>query len=395
MQNQIDQLRNIAYKSERTIIGLMSGTSLDGLDIALCKIKGNGKETSLELIHFCTKPYTEKYRSYVRQVFSKRNVDLQHLTGLNAWIGKYHARLIMEALREWGISPKNIDLIASHGQTIYHAPQSLTQDDSLPNSTLQIGDADHIAMITGIFTISDFRQKHIAAGGEGAPLAAYGDSLLFQDDIQNRVLLNIGGISNFTFIPKHNSDLQIFASDIGPGNTMMNQYMQTHFDQDMDKDATLAKTGAVEPYLLTALLSHPFFDTSFPKTTGPELFNLDYLEECLKKANTSDITHQDAMRTLCEFSAVAIAQSIKSLSVDCHVYISGGGLHNPLLYHLITKYLSGYPVSAFTDLGMDPDAKEACLFAVLANETITSSRQKSYGIQNSPNVYMGKISLPY
>lgn len=394
MQNQIDQLRNIAYKSERTIIGLMSGTSLDGLDIALCKIKGNGKETSLDLIHFCTKPYTEEYRCSVRQVFSKRNVDLQHLTGLNAWIGKYHALLIMEALREWRVSPKSIDLIASHGQTIYHAPQSLTQDFNLPNSTLQIGDADHIAMLTGISTISDFRQKHIAAGGEGAPLAAYGDSLLFQDDIQHRVLLNIGGISNFTFIPKRNSDLKIFASDIGPGNTMMNQFMHSHFDQDMDKDAALAKTGTVEPHLLTELLSHPFFDISFPKTTGPELFNLDYFDECLKKAHIRDITPEDSMRTLCEFSSIAIAQSIKSLSVDCHVYISGGGLHNPLLYQLIREYLD-YPVSPFTDLGMDPDAKEACLFAVLANEIITSDRQKSYGIQDNPNVYMGKISLPY
>src|SRR5690606_34038292 len=147
------------------------------------------------------------------------------------------------ALEEWAISSKDIDLIASHGQTVSHAPQSFTQDRSLPNSTLQIGDADHIAVRTGVITASDFRQKQIAAGGEGAPLAAYGDHLLYTDNKENRILLNIGGISNFTFLPKLGANCQAFATDLGPGNTLMNQYMFKYLGKEMDEDGKIAAVG--------------------------------------------------------------------------------------------------------------------------------------------------------
>ncbi|MEI2275801.1 anhydro-N-acetylmuramic acid kinase [Sphingobacterium sp. ML3W] len=397
MNPQIEKLYQIALKKERFIIGLMSGTSLDGLDIALCRIENSGKTTKISLEKFITMDYEDTFRAKVREIFAKRTIDQQLLSGLNAYVGITHANLINQALESWNISANEIDCIASHGQTVYHAPQSLTKDLNWPNSTLQIGDGDHIAIHTGIITLSDFRQKHIAAGGEGAPLAAYGDYLLFSHPTENRFLLNIGGISNFTFIPSHQSNLEAYATDLGPGNTMMNQYMKAHFDQEMDRDAMIAKKGTVNESLLKQLLAEEFLTLEFPKTTGPELFNLDYLKEAQKRSETLDLSAEDVMATLNRFSAQAMINGIRRQALglaNFSVYISGGGLHNPLLFGYIKANLPGIKVESFATLGVDPDAKEAVLFALLANETLTGNKSNVEHIKDSPAVCMGKISLP-
>ncbi|WP_104384776.1 anhydro-N-acetylmuramic acid kinase [Sphingobacterium sp. HMA12] len=397
MNPQIEKLYQIALKKERFIIGLMSGTSLDGLDIALCRIENSGKTTKINLEKFITMDYEDIFRTKVREIFAKRTIDQQLFSGLNAYVGITHANLINQALKSWNISAAEIDCIASHGQTVYHAPQSLTKDLNWPNSTLQIGDGDHIAMHTGIITLSDFRQKHIAAGGEGAPLAAYGDYLLFSHPTENRFLLNIGGISNFTFIPSHQSNLEAYATDLGPGNTMMNQYMKAHFDLEMDRDAVIAKKGRVNNRLLEQLLAEDFLSLEFPKTTGPELFNLDYLKEAQKRSETLHLSAEDVMATLNRFSARAMINGIHRQAVglaNFSVYISGGGLHNPLLFDDIKANLPNIKVESFATLGIDPDAKEAVLFALLANETLTGTRSNVEHIKDSPAVCMGKISLP-
>ncbi|RKE45573.1 anhydro-N-acetylmuramic acid kinase [Sphingobacterium detergens] len=397
MNPQIEKLYQIALKKERFIIGLMSGTSLDGLDIALCRIENAGKTTKISLEKFITMDYEDIFRTKVREIFAKRTIDQQLFSGLNAYVGITHANLINQALESWNISATEIDCIASHGQTVYHAPQSLTKDLGWPNSTLQIGDGDHIAIHTGIITLSDFRQKHIAAGGEGAPLAAYGDYLLFSHPTENRFLLNIGGISNFTFIPSHQSKLEAYATDLGPGNTMMNQYMKAHFDQEMDRDAMIAKMGTVNGPLLEQLLAEEFLTLEFPKTTGPELFNLDYLKEAQKRSETLDLSAEDIMATLNRFSAQAMINGIRRQALglaNFSVYISGGGLHNPLLFGYIKANLPDIKVESFATLGVDPDAKEAVLFALLANETLTGNKSNVEHIKDSPAVCMGKISLP-
>lgn len=397
MNPQIEKLYQIAQKKERFIIGLMSGTSLDGLDIALCRIENAGKATKISLEKFITMDYEDIFRTKVREIFAKRTIDQQLFSALNAYVGITHANLINQVLKNWNITAAQIDCIASHGQTVYHAPQSLTKDHDWPNSTLQIGDGDHIAMHTGIITLSDFRQKHIAAGGEGAPLAAYGDYLLFSHPIENRFLLNIGGISNFTFIPSHQSRLEAYATDLGPGNTMMNQYMKTHFDQEMDRDALIAQKGTINNNLLEQLLAEEFLSLEFPKTTGPELFNLDYLKEAQKRSDTVALSAEDVMATLNRFSAQAIINGIRRQAAglsNVSVYISGGGLHNPLLFDDIKANLPDGKVESFASLGIDPDAKEAVLFALLANETLAGAKTNVEHIKDSPAVCMGKISLP-
>lgn len=372
----------------RSIIGLMSGTSLDGLDIALCSITGNGSDTKLELLHFETIAYTDAFKNEIRAVFAQKNIELEKLCLLHPRIALQHAAMINEFLKKWNINAGEIDLLASHGQTVYHAPKRLQQHNNSINATLQIGDGDHLAMATGIITISDFRQKHIAAGGEGAPLAVYGDQILFSAAGENRVLLNIGGIANFTFLPGDPHNEKILCTDVGPGNIMMDALMQQHFPgKYFDEDAAVAKQGTVNEKLLAALKTNIFFEQPFPKTTGPELFNLEYLADAKQKSYTTSLAVEDTMATLNKFCADKITDAITACLKDTtavKVFISGGGIHNPLLMQHIKEQLAGCSFHSTNELGIDPDAKEAVLFAILANECVCGILPLS----------MGKISFP-
>ncbi len=231
MNPNIQNLFTIAQKTERNIIGLMSGTSLDGLDVAYCKIAGSGTNTKATVVHFTTVPYDEATKAEIRKVFAKKTIDFQHLALLNEWIGILHGKMVLECLEQWQLTSHDVDLIASHGQTVMHAPKSLHQQDKFPNATLQIGDGDHLAVTTQCITISDFRQKHLAAGGEGAPLAVYGDYFLFHSRTENRILLNIGGIANFTLLPKSEPFTSVFVTDTGTGNTLMDAYTRLHLPE--------------------------------------------------------------------------------------------------------------------------------------------------------------------
>jgi anhydro-N-acetylmuramic acid kinase len=400
MHPHIAALYNSAQKPSRLIIGLMSGTSLDGLDVALCKVSGAGLNTHIEILNFTTVDYNNEYKSKIKQVFAKRECDLELVTLLHPWVGKLHGDMVNQCLHTWQINPANIDVIASHGQTIYHCPQSQHNHKSFTNGTLQIGDSDQIAVTTGITTIGDFRQKHIAAGGEGAPLAVYGDYLFFSSLVENRILLNMGGIANLTFLPKCGDASAVFSSDIGPGNTIMDAYVHKYFEgMHFDDGAKIAKAGRVNTPLLNALCTDDFFNLSMPKTTGPEVFNLAYLKAAQSLSNTQDLTHQDVMATLNAFSANVISAAIKECAKNkgnCVVYASGGGIHNPLL---MEQLLTLCPeVKAFKNtqvLGIDPDAKEAVLFAILANECLAGEKQHFKGCsQGIAGVTMGKISFP-
>ena len=398
MNKNISALAHISQKSSRTIIGLMSGTSLDGLDIALCNISGSGRDMKLSLQKFITVPYENDFKEEVRKVFSKETVDLQQLTLLNEWIGKRHAALVNDTLKSWNINAGEVDLIASHGQTIYHAPLSLHKKTEYGNGTLQIGDGDHIAVNTGIITISDFRQKHIAAGGEGAPLAAYGDYLLFTEKGTDVFLLNIGGIANFSYLPAEDSS-RMFSSDVGPGNTMMDAFVQQHFPgQHFDKDAAIAREGTINESLLNELLNNDFLLAPLPKTTGPELFNLDYLNRAIERSGVQGLSKADIMATLNRFTAQTIAGSMGTMigkSRLCKIYASGGGMHNPMLMEYLREYFKEIPVLSTQEKAIDPDAKEAVLFAILANECVAGNGDSiPAGIRNFPAVAMGKISFP-
>ncbi|NVO30701.1 anhydro-N-acetylmuramic acid kinase [Hymenobacter lapidiphilus] len=400
------RLAQLAQQPSRRIIGLMSGTSLDGLDVALCRLHGHGTATRLELEHFATVPYEEEFRRRVRQVFAREQVSLEYLTLLNPWIGQQHARMVLGCLYEWQVAPAEVDLLASHGQTVYHAPAHQHQHPEFPglNATLQLGDADHLAVGTGIITVGDFRQKHIAAGGEGAPLATYGDFLLLSSPTEERLLLNLGGIANFTYLPPTNSEntqtaSAAFSTDTGPGNTLLDAVVRAHFPQlSFDEDGRLAAASTAHPNLLAELLNHPFFAAALPKTTGPELFGLAYLHAAQARTGTQALPVEGLLATLVELSATGVARAVQLALGEqpaLAVYASGGGAHNPVLLAALQRHLPACNFASTAALGVPPDAKEAILFALLANEAV-AGRPFSIGAgrQRVPAIRMGKISLP-
>ena len=376
----------------------MSGTSMDGLDIALCDITGAGLATKVNVLQFTTLPYDEFMKEQILSVFSKEMVSLEKLTLLNAWIASEHAQMVNTTLAGWGISADTIDLIASHGQTIYHAPKSLHPNDVFGNATLQIGDGDHIAVQTGIITLSDFRQKHIAAGGAGAPLALYGDYLLCGDAQENRLLLNMGGISNYTYLPANATLEMVCSTDTGPGNTIMDAYMRLYYNQAFDKDGVVAQQGTANTHLLNKLLEDTFFSLHIPKTIGPELFNIEYVQKAISACGVDVISIPDIMATLALFTATTIVDTIYKLvpaNENFTIYTSGGGMHNPVIMQHLKNLMPTIQILSSEIIGIDPNAKEAILFAVLANQAVAGEAMYAGNNATKVPVSMGKISFPH
>jgi anhydro-N-acetylmuramic acid kinase len=386
MNAQLTKLLALAEQPSRRIIGLMSGTSLDGLDVALCRCTGAGATLHVELERFDTVPYEAALRQRLRAI-SQPTVSLEEVVVLHAQVARHHAEVVLRCLQEWGVGPAEVDLLASHGQTIWHAPRHQHQrPDFLHHATLQIGDGDHLATLTGIITLSDFRQKHVAAGHEGAPLAPFADELLFRKPGQHRLLLNLGGIANFTLLPANGSPGQ--ATDTGPANTLLDYVVRQHYPGlSYDAGGQLAAQGRLHPELLQALLSHPFFAAPFPKTTGPELFSPKYLHKYQQLTNTLNLAAPDLLATLVELTAQTVALAARHYlgsQPAAEILVSGGGAHNATLLAALTRHLPDSQLLSITEAGISPDAKEAVLFAVLANETVAGS----------PAIGLGKISLP-
>jgi anhydro-N-acetylmuramic acid kinase len=399
MNKSLQKLIDISKQPSRKIIGLMSGTSLDGLDIVLCEVFGNGLNTKIKVEHFTTVVYNNDFVSDIKSVFSTTTVSLQQVCLMNIKIAEAHAHMIINCMKDWQVPLESIDLIASHGQTIFHAPSSFHRLEGFGNATLQIGDGDHLAVKTGIITVSDFRQRQTAAGGEGAPLAAYGDYLLFGKHTSDTVLLNIGGIANLTYIPANKGFESVVCSDIGPGNTLLNSWVAENFEEmSFDKDAKIASKGKINYSLLNMLLSDDFFNRPFPKSTGPELFNLQFVKTALQLSNSTSISNEDVLATLTAFTANGIIMALEKIMNDnCHtnIYVSGGGIHNPMLMAFLLNHFADKKTTIQTTFDFNPDAKEAILFAILANELIVGDGECfGKGGLNLPNVSMGKICFP-
>lgn len=388
--NEIDKLFTVSQKQEKLVLGLMSGTSLDGLDIALCRINGSGKQTRISVQNFEILPYPKSLINSIRYI-SQTKINLEELCLWNAKLGRIFGEMVNDVLKKWNIKNEDIDFIASHGQTIYHAPFIKHNKEEFDNATLQIGDGDHIALVTGIITISDFRQKHVAAGGQGAPLAAYGDYILFAEKDENILLLNIGGIANITFIPK-GKNIKIICTDIGPGNSLMDAWMRKVADKPFDYNASLALAGNINNELLENLKDNAFFNSSIPKTTGSELFNLEYILKALEKCSDKTLSKEDVMATLNKFTSEIIVDFISNLSDSLKVYISGGGVHNPLLIKNIKESISFASFHNTEEKNIPSDAKEAVLFAILGNECLSGTTSTFEDI-DIPKIKMGKISL--
>jgi anhydro-N-acetylmuramic acid kinase len=361
----VKRVTDLAAKQETLVVGLLSGTSADGIDAALVRIRGCGLETRAEILAFRTVPYPAKLRE---QVLALGNGLVPDLCRLNFVLGERFADAAIELLKGAGVSPQQVDVVGTHGQTVHHVPRRPGD----VASTLQIGEADVIAERLGVPVVSDFRTRDIAAGGEGAPLSAYVDFLLFRRAGPPRALLNLGGIANVTVVGEQIEE--VFAFDTGPANMPLDESVRilTGGREHFDRDGRTAAKGRVDENLLQKLLSHPYLKLPPPKTTGREAFGADFVLPLLRAKGGK--TGVDVLATLTAFTAHAVKQAfldfVEPRARPTEIVVSGGGVHNLTLMGHLKRLFAKEKVMSLADAGIDPDAKEALIFAVLANETV-------------------------
>lgn len=349
------------------LIGLMSGTSLDGVDAALVDVEGSGTEdVRIHVLHALTAPYADEQRRAIHDAIVAGTAEA--LCGLHADLGEWLANAALAVCREAGVDVGTVDAIGSHGQTVWHRPPA----DGRRGATLQMGDAATIAERTGCPVVSDFRTRDVAAGGQGAPLVPWTDQLLFAVPDRARALQNLGGIGNVTRVPPRGSTEPVFAFDTGPANSLIDAAVEiaTGGRHRFDRDGRLAARGRVDETLLAELLRHPYFAAEPPKSTGREVFGRPFVERLVEAtAPEGDQEWMDLVATLTELTARTVADAyarwVIPRGVD-EVVLTGGGARNPVLADRIRALLHPLPVLDGSALDVDPDAKEAVAFAVLA-----------------------------
>jgi len=326
---------------------------MDAIDAALVRIV----EHDLELIQYQQTPISKKLQQTIRSINTEST--LSEISEIDVIMGNLFAEASLQVIESGDLAPEDIHAIGSHGQTILHLP-----DAKYPR-TLQIGDANIIAYQTGITTVADFRRMDIAAGGEGAPLAPAFHQWLFQDEKSERVILNIGGMANITLLPADDKTA-ITGFDTGPGNALMDEWIQKHLDQDFDSDGIWASSGQCKQELLSLLLDEAYFKAAPPKSTGKDFFNLQWLENKLSQLKTS-IDANDVQATLLELSVRTISEAIKNHAPVCdEILVCGGGVHNKLVMQRLSDLQAGTEINSTEKVGLDPDAVEAVAFAWLA-----------------------------
>ena len=352
------------------VIGLMSGTSVDGIDAAIVEITGAPPNLAAKLLSFTFIPYDEGQRARIFALFEPHTGTVDRICPMNFAIGEWFAAAALRALQAAGLTPHDVDLIGSHGQTIYHA----VGDDSPVKSTLQIGEAAVIAARTGLTTVADLRVADVAVGGQGAPLVSYVDWLLLRHPTHARAVQNIGGIANLTYLPPGDNPAGVLAFDTGPGNMLIDDAAQraTGGQQAFDQDGALAARGRVDETLLNELMGHPYLALSPPKTTGREQFGAPFAAQVWARAEGLGLAGEDVVATLTAFTAASIADAYRRFlpRLPAEVILGGGGANNPTLVAKLRQRLAPARVTTHEALGLSSDAKEALAFAVLACETI-------------------------
>ncbi|MET3698297.1 anhydro-N-acetylmuramic acid kinase [Bacillus oleivorans] len=357
--------------SSHYVVGLMSGTSLDGIDAALIKITSQDDSINITPVQFSTLPYTKEMKDKLLQLCDPEISRLEDLSNMNFLLGELFSCAALKVIEQSGIKREEVLLISSHGQTVYHQPSAVSIAGESITSTLQIGDIGVIAERTGIMTVGDFRTRDMAAGGQGAPLVPYADYLLFKEKKFGRVLVNIGGISNITVLPQNPAPEDVVAFDTGPGNMIIDAFTNwaTNGALDYDKDGSLAAKGTINQKWLEELLQHAYFKLAPPKSTGRELFGTEYAKKLWEQAHVKGISHVDRIATITELTAVTIAQDIQSYIKSGNikeVLISGGGRFNRTLLSRISFHLPMEVEIHGTEVqGIPSDAKEAIVFALL------------------------------
>jgi anhydro-N-acetylmuramic acid kinase len=357
------------------VVGLMSGTSADGIDVALVRIgvQGAAAARAAQILEFATVPYARAIRKTILRIAEGEQTTAGEISQLNFRVGEEFARAALASLRRWHIPPPRVALIGSHGQTIFHQGSRVGAGI---HSTLQIGEPAVIAARTGVTTVGDFRPADIAAGGQGAPLVPIVDYWLYRSVRAGRVALNIGGIANLTVIPAGAELADVFAFDTGPGNMVVDALVRraTRGRQTFDRDAAIAAGGRAIPALINSLLADDYFRLPPPKSTGRERYGEEYVRQLIARPEARGASHADLIRSATLLTALSIVDAlnrwVRPKTKIAEVIVSGGGAHNPLVMAQLAAALGGIHVSTSGKLGLPEDAKEAFAFALLAWETL-------------------------
>jgi anhydro-N-acetylmuramic acid kinase len=380
------------------VLGLMSGTSADGIDIALTKISGAPPNLDAKLLKHTSVDFPSQVRREILRIAEQTPIPAGDLSQLNFRLGEIYAEAALAACKRFRIAPKKIALLGNHGQTIFHQGPPVPYLGRPTASTLQIGDGNVIAARTGITTISDFRPADIALGGQGAPLVPYADYLLYRHSKLGRVSLNLGGIANITVLPAGCKPSQVFAFDTGPANILIDALVQ-HFTRErqrFDKDAKLALSGHAAPALIDELMHDPYLTKKPPKSTGREYYGSAYVKNLLAAGRHHHVKPADLVRAVTVFTALSVIDALNRFVLPKHkidqLIVSGGGAKNPLIMAQLQALLtdrvgaqhaaphvrkiapigrSSRPIEILPsdDLGVPTAAKEAFAFALMAYET--------------------------
>ena len=375
-------------------VGLMSGTSLDGVDTVLCEISGQEESTKVKQLFFKTYDIPESLRTKIRKCCSRELIPVDLICSLNFELGYLFADAVKSLCKDANVKLEDLSFIASHGQTIFHIPKAY--DDYVP-STLQIGEAAIIANECKTKVISNFRVMDMAVGGEGAPLVPYSETLLYSEENQAVALQNIGGIGNVTVLPKKGDTKKVIAFDTGPGNMMIDEAVRTFYGKKYDTDGYYARQGNLIPSLAAELKGHPYFNLEIPKTTGREMFGEHFTKSILEKYHSCE--PNDLIHTFTWFTAYSIAYHYKKYLISEYglkkCIIGGGGAYNSYLLELIRNEIPEVTVMTQEEHGFSSEAKEALAFVILGNQTYhrsPSNVPSATGAKKS--VILGQITYP-
>lgn len=348
-------------------VGIMSGTSLDGVDAALVEIHGTNTDTTVQLMEFATYPLSTEIVKKIKDVLSIETSSVDKICSLNVELGYVFSEAAKAVCKKAGFPLEQVDFVASHGQTIYHLPVPRSHQLA---STLQIGESSVIAEETKTMVVSDFRTRDMAVNGQGAPIVPYSEFVLYRDAERTRLLQNIGGIGNVTVIPAGEQMEDVLAFDTGPGNMIIDELCQQFYQEAYDKNGKHAAIGKVDQALLSEMMAHPYIERPYPKTTGREDFGVEYTAALIEKWKNT-VVPDDFIATATQFTAQSIVVNIRDfMDHQSDLIIGGGGSYNPVLVQMIKEQLPGKTVLIQEEVGFSSEAKEAVAMTILANQTI-------------------------
>ncbi|MDT8324916.1 MAG: anhydro-N-acetylmuramic acid kinase [Bacteroidota bacterium] len=395
----LDILTTLVTRPERIVCGIMSGTSVDAVDVALLRLRGSGNALSLEVLHYSETLYAEELQNRIFANAEVASSNVNDICLLHTALAHVYAAAVRACVHEAGMEIEDVDLIGMHGQTLRHLPAAMSIAGHDVCSTLQIGSGPTLATLLQVPVVYDFRSGDMALGGQGAPLLPYTDALLFSSKEEHRVLLNIGGIANCSILPRGCAAADVVAFDTGPGNMMVDALMRRFYGREFDKDGKVASTGNVHPDLLTWLRQHPYYRQPLPKSTGRELFGEDYLQDYLHVAAELGLREPaDLVATAAEITVRSITAQLRVFAEEWQgfrLFVSGGGAHNRYFLEGLRYGLPNARVDSSSALGIDPDAKEAVAFAVLANEWLMGNCAALPGVTGVRRpALLGALAIP-